>query len=254
MPVELTLDVQQRGAVRVHAVPSFAPLGVDAFFTDRSGGVSEGPYASLNLALHVGDDEHDVLENRQRVAGAIGATIDSLLFVNQVHGDRVFDASTSNGNVDADADALFCSTPHVALAILVADCVPILLADDHHVAVVHAGWRGLRSSVISNAVGKFTGSRNIHALLGPSISRDHYEVGPEVADLFRHVPNAIINGSGDRSFLDLRGVAAHQLLALGLNDANVAIAAASTDSGVTFFSDRAFRPCGRFALVAKRSS
>ncbi len=252
MSVELTLDVQQRGALLVHAATSFLALGVDAFFTDRSGGVSAGPYASLNLALHVGDDQCDVQENRRRVACAMGAELDDVRFVNQVHGSRVLDALRADES--SAADAIFCSSSRLALAILVADCVPILLADETNVAVVHAGWRGLRDNVIGNALSTFADPVRVHALLGPSISHTRYQVGPEVATFFRDVPGALVDDDRDRFLLDLREVAAHQLRTRGLPDAHVFKAAACTDEGVTFFSDRAQRPCGRFALVAKRSS
>lgn len=254
MPVPLTLLAQERGPLRVHHAASFSRLGVDAFITDRFGGVSTGPYASLNLALHVGDDPASVAENRQRVASAIGVGTGYLVFVEQVHADRVVDAQSHAG--PEQADGLFTSRSNLALAIMVADCVPILLVDEDSkgFAVVHAGWRGLKGDVLANAVERFSRPEGLHALLGPSISPRRYQVGPEVAEYFRDLPGAVHADDGDRSLLDLGKVAALLLVGLGLRDENVALCDQYTDDATMFYSARAEQPCGRFALIAKRSS
>src|SRR5690349_7320901 len=95
-------------------------------FTTRSGGVSNGPYAELNLGMHVGDDESRVLENRRRVADDLG--VRRIVFMHQVHGRDVAVVGDSNDADVADVDALVSVTPGVALGVLVADCVPILIA------------------------------------------------------------------------------------------------------------------------------
>ena len=156
MPVPLTLSSQIRGQLRVHCATELARFGVDAIITDRQGGVSAGNYESLNLALHVGDEEDDVRENRCRVAAALGVNEDHLVFADQVHGDQIADART--GAPVEQADGLFSSRSDLALAIMVADCVPVLLVDEHSpgFAVVHAGWRGLRGDVLKNAVERFS--------------------------------------------------------------------------------------------------
>ena len=92
----------------------------------------------------------------------------------------------------------------------------------------------------------------MHAFLGPCISAAAYQVGPEVAEHFTNVAGAVTPDTGDRSRLDLAPVAVAQLLALNVTDGHITIASQSTDGGTTFFSDRAQRPCGRFALVARR--
>ncbi len=252
MPVSVTLDVQDRGPLRVHCATHFEKFGVNAFVTDRSGGVSDGPYKSLNLAYHVGDVPANVTENRRRVAKSLSVTLDDLVFVDQVHEDRVVWAR----RLDAPerADALFTSSTDLALAIMVADCVPVLLVDEDSsdFAVLHAGWRGLAGAIVANTVRSFDDPARVHALVGPSISATRYQVGPEVADHFRDVRGALRDDHDDRSLLDLRLVAARQLVDLGLSEANVAVSAETTDDVATFFSDRATRPCGRFALVAQR--
>jgi purine-nucleoside/S-methyl-5'-thioadenosine phosphorylase / adenosine deaminase len=251
VPVELTLRPSTRGALRVYGLDFARSFGVDAFVTDRSGGVSEAPYDSLNLAFHVGDHRDRVAENRRRVSAAIGVADDQLVTANQVHGSDVVEVT---GPVDAAADGLVGGDDGLALAILVADCAPVLLVDESSVrfAVVHAGWRGLAEGVLANAVARFERAASLHAYIGPSISARRYQVGPEVASRFADVPGALEDDARDRSRLNLRAVAAHQLAALGLHDGHVLYSAERTDGGAPFFSDRAHRPCGRFALVARR--
>ncbi len=250
MPSKPSMIPEVRGALTVHVIPAAARLGVDAFVTDRFGGVSEGPYESLNLGGHVGDDVERVRENRRRVARA--ANVDELVIMRQVHGRNVLDVTSAGG--DFEGDGLFSSSNELALAVLVADCVPVLIVDAHSndFAVVHAGWRGLHAGVLSSAVARFNDASSLFAFLGPAISRERYQVGPEVAAHFSDVPGALLDDTGDRSLLDLHLIGAYQLRRLGLDDANIVTSDQCTDGGDLFFSDRAARPCGRFALVAKR--
>jgi YfiH family protein len=251
VPVEVTLVPETRGSLTVYPLEFARAFGVDAFVTDRFHGVSRSPYDSLNLGGHVGDDLEHVLENRRLVADAIGA--DRLVIVRQVHGSHVLNASAATP--DSEADALLHDGADLALAILVADCVPILLVDStsSRFCLVHAGWRGLRANVIATAVAHLH-AVDVHAFLGPSISPARYQVGPDVACHFEGVPDAIVDDVEDRSRLDLRRIAATQLRMSGVSDENISISAQVTDGGDTFFSDRAQRPCGRFGLVAKRVS
>jgi hypothetical protein len=240
-----------RGPLTVHPVASVREFGVEAFVTDRFHGASEAPYDSLNLGDHVGDDPEHVRENRRAVARAIGA--DRLVIVRQVHGARVIDARDATPH--SEADALFSDGSDLALAILVADCVPLLLVEStsSRFCLVHAGWRGLRAGIIAEALGQFCAAE-VHAFLGPSISPARYQVGPDVAAHFDDVPNALTPDGADRSRLDLRLVATTQLRAAGVNEEHISLSAQVTDGGDVFFSDRAHRPCGRFGIVAKRVS
>ena len=252
MPVPLTLVPETRGGLRVHALRGALEYGVDAFVTDRSGGVSTGPYDSLNLGAHVGDRLEHVAENRRRVAAAGGVDLDRLVIVRQVHGRDAVDASLVAP--DTCADTMHTERHDLALAILVADCLPVLLFDDvsTRIAVVHAGWRGLDAGVLEGAVTGFPDPPRVRAVIGPSISVDGYQVGPEVAERFAHVKGALRPDGLDHWRLDLRRVAEVQLLERGVDPHHVFATTASTDGGGTFFSDRAQRPCGRFALVARR--
>ena len=254
MPIEVTLTRQARGALRVYPISSVIRFSIDAFLTDRFGGVSQAPYDTLNLASHVGDDPDRVKENRRLVARACGVVPERLVIARQLHSSDVLEVA--GPVVGGEADALVSSTPDVALAILVADCVPVLLVDtaSTRFGAVHAGWRGLDAGVLANALSRFASPATVHAFLGPSISPDAYQVGPEVARHFTSVSGALRPDQGDRSRLDLRRVAAAQLTELGIADERIEVASQTTDGGATFFSDRAQRPCGRFALVARRAS
>ena len=247
---ELTLAPEVRGTLSVYPFLDARLLGVDAFVTDRFGGASVGSYESLNLGDHVGDDDEHVQENRRRVAIALGVT--RLLIVRQVHGAVVTTARAATS--ETRADAIIGNTSGVGIAVLVADCVPILLVDEasSNFCVAHAGWRGLQSGILTHSVNAFASPSTVHAFIGPSISAEGYQVGPEVADLFASIPHAVLADGGDRSRLDLRCVATDQLISLGIRDDHLTVARQSTDGGETFFSDRATRPCGRFALVATR--
>jgi len=173
-----------------------APQRVRALSTQRAGGVSGGPnhcYASLNLATHVGDDPDAVRRNRERLRAALPA---EPLWLNQVHGTRVLDADAPlpanvQHGLPPEADAAVTRTPGRVLAVMTADCLPVLLADRAGtvVAVAHAGWRGLAAGVIENAVRAMNvpgGAKNgdIVAWLGPAIGPREYEVGSDVRDAF----------------------------------------------------------------------
>lgn len=252
MPIELTLTSTVLEGLEIYPVDFARHFGVRAFVTGRSGGVSASPYESLNLGDHVGDEPANVTENRRRVAEAIGVDPSRLVIVNQVHGRDVVTASEATP--ESSADVITDYGDGFAVAVLVADCVPILLVDEDSptLAVVHAGWRGLENNVLESALENFEHRDAVHAFLGPCISAAAYQVGPDVAEHFTNVAGAVTADTGDRSRLDLRTVALAQLHALGITDGHVTVAAQSTDGGVTFFSDRATRPCGRFALVARR--
>jgi hypothetical protein len=254
VPVELTLKPEQRGALSVYPIEGVREFNVDAIITDRFGGVSHAPYDSLNLASHVGDHREAVEENRRRVATAIGVDLAHLITLSQVHGTDVLDVETNEINLEGDG--LVTSTSGLALAILVADCVPVLLIDDSspRFGVVHAGWRGLAAGVIASAITHFDDPRTVHAFIGPCISMEGYQVGPEVATNFAVYRESVIADVKDRSRLDLRRITVCQLVELGVLDHNIAQSRQSTDGGELFYSDRAQRPCGRFALVAKRTS
>ena len=172
--------------------PALAELaGIRHGFFTRAGGVSSGIYASLNCGTGSKDDRALVLENRARAMAALGAAADRLATPYQVHG---IDVATVNEpwqpGEGPKADATVTNRPGIVLGIGTADCGPILFADAsaNIVGAAHAGWRGALAGVAGATIAAMErlGARrdNIVAVLGPMISRDNYEVGPEVRDAF----------------------------------------------------------------------
>jgi polyphenol oxidase len=156
--------------------------------TTRAGGVSAPPFDTFNLGDHVGDDPAAVAANRKRLAAAIGLGADRVVWMNQVHGDRVEVINGPRKAAVADTDALVTSTPRLALAVVTADCVPVLLADARAgvIAAVHAGRVGARDGVVARAVEAMVAAGahapDISALLGPAVSGPNYEVPAAMAD------------------------------------------------------------------------
>jgi YfiH family protein len=153
--------------------------------TDRHGGVSPEPYATLNLADHVGDDPSNVARNRELVRAELG--LDAIVFARQVHGRDVAVVSGPTPTPPT-ADVLVTTTRRVAVAALVADCTPVLLVapDDGIVATAHAGRRGLTNGVVLAAVDAMRdlGADSIVARVGPSICPRCYEVPEELREDF----------------------------------------------------------------------
>jgi polyphenol oxidase len=208
--------------------------GGTALFTTRRGGVSEGPYASLNLGLSTDDDAGRVRDNRERLRAAVGA--ERLAQGRQVHGTRVV--------VDADsieeADGQVTTAPGVAAMVLVADCLPVALAGLERVGMVHAGWRGLAAGVLE-AGAEATGA--VAAAIGPGIGPCCYEVGDDVRAVF---------GTSERT-LDLKAIARARLEAAGVRDIHDCGLCTSCDAE-RFFSHRRDRGVtGRQAGLAWRS-
>lgn len=152
-------------------------------FTSRPGGLSEGPFAGLNLATHTGDDPVHVRVNRQMVSEVLG--VDAQWAVpRQVHGSRAVPASSLKLGMDDEADAVTADLPGVPTAVMVADCIPLALVGGERSTVAHAGWRGLCAGVIEQAV-ESNGDEDLEAWIGPCIGPCHFEVGPEMVDTFR---------------------------------------------------------------------
>jgi polyphenol oxidase len=237
-----------------------APPAVRAACTARSGGASAGPYDSLNLGDHVGDEPAAVAANRAAFAQALRARP---VFLRQVHGTKVvrLAADTPDG---AEADGCFTSASGVACTIMVADCMPVLLArdDGRAVGAAHAGWRSLAGGVIESAC---EGLRNapgvpparaegLMAWLGPCIGPQAFEVGADVKAAFEKQDpgaSAFFRPHAPGKWLaDLPALARRRLAGLGIsrvygNDGSAAWCTVSDAS--RFFSHRRDRTSGRFA-------
>ena len=161
-----------------------APPGVRAGCTLRSGGVSAAPYASLNLGTHVSDEPAAVVENRQRVRATLQLPAEPL-WLQQEHGVRVIDADLPGE--PGPADGAVTRLGGRVLAILVADCMPVLFAsqDGSVLAVAHAGWRGLAAGVLEATVAAMdVDPKGLSCWTGPHIGPDHFEVGDAVRAAF----------------------------------------------------------------------
>lgn len=161
--------------------------GYEVVFTTRRGGVSEGPYASLNFGRRSGDDVERVDENRRIACEAIGADVERLALNHQVHSTRVVRAAA--GVRGERADGLWTDEPALPILAMSADCLPIALARvdcPPALGVLHAGWRGLLEGVVAAGVDALGGGR-LAAAIGPAIGPCCYEVGEEVAQPYRDV-------------------------------------------------------------------
>jgi len=218
------------------------------FFT-RRGGVSKGPFASLNCSLSSQDDRDAVVRNRGRVAGALGVSHGHLVGCTQVHGIDVVTVETPwASGTGPRADAMVTQRPGVALGIITADCAPVLFADIHAgiIGAAHAGWRGAVAGIIEATIGAMTklGARTerIAAAVGPCIGQSSYEVAADLRDavLTREAADARFFADGKqmgRWQFDLPGYCAARLYAAGV--AEVAITGIDTlTEEERFFSHR----------------
>jgi polyphenol oxidase len=237
--------------------------------TGRGGGVSGAPYDYLNLGLHVGDDARAVTENRRRVAGAIGAKLSSFVIPQQVHKGGVQVVTAADGGRGAmtvedalpDTDALITREAGIVLAVLLADCVPVIVFDPATpaVGVIHAGWGGTVRHVARNAVEAMrrefgSDPSALLAGVGPSIGPASYEVGADVAELARaKFPGAnVVRPRGEgKSLLDLWGSNVADLLDAGVPHKCIEVAGLDTfQMSEQFFSHRRQQPTGRFMALA----
>jgi YfiH family protein len=202
------------------------------FFT-RRGGVSKGPFASLNCSLSSQDDRESVLRNRGRVADALGVPLAGLVGCTQVHGIDVVTVETPwEPGAGPRADAMVTRRPDLALGIITADCAPVLFADTEAgvVGAAHAGWRGAVAGIIEATIAAMErlGARSgrIVAAVGPCIGQDSYEVAADLRDA------VLARGPADTGFFadgrrdarwqfDLAGYCAARLRAAGVAEVAV---------------------------------
>jgi YfiH family protein len=221
-------------------------------FTDREGGGSAGDFASLNLGGHVGDDAAAVEANREAVASSVGVARDHLLFMQQCHGAEVLVADGPWGPAGPPpADGVVTSRSGLALAVLVADCTPVLLADAEAgvVAAVHAGRPGMTAGIVDVAVERMRelGARELTAVVGPSICARCYEV----PDDLRAAAAAVVPESSARSWSGTPAidVAAGVVAQLAANDVAVQWVPGCAREDQRLFSYRRDGRTGRYAGV-----
>lgn len=222
--------------------------------TTRAGGVSKPPFDTFNLGDHVGDDPGAVAENRARLATAVGLRAGRVVWMNQVHGDRVEVVDGPREAAVDETDALVTRTARLALAVVTADCVPVLMADARAgvAAAVHAGRVGAARGVVTRTVEAMVelGAQpdDISTLLGPAVSGDNYEVPAAMADeVEAALPGSRTTTAAGTPGLDLRAGIACQLKGLGVTA--IDIDPRCTVADPTLFSHRRDAPTGRLASL-----
>ncbi len=214
---------------RLEILTSDLLQGVGHGFFTRRGGASSGIFRGLNCGGGSSDQTSVVETNRARAAEAMGVAPDRLITVHQIHSAYAVTVGDTQPDPRPQADALVTATPGTAIAVLTADCQPVLLADRAAgvVGAAHAGWRGAREGVLEavlDAMESLGATRaDITAVIGPAISQRAYEVGPEFFEMFfdEDRDNAMFfaNGEGDRYLFDLPGYGLHRLRAAGVGQA-----------------------------------
>ena len=223
----------------MHSSPViFPPLSIfapddrgQAFITTRHGGHSNAPFHSFNLGLHVNDNVEDVLKNRHQLAQHLNVANSNVVYMNQVHGNRVEMIDSVVDGYIPECDAMITTLKDVVLMVLVADCVPIVFADSQQsvIAVAHAGWRGTVQQITAEVLTKMQHEchcnlSDIKVMLGPSIGCCCYKIGAEVVDnVNRSIPfasDSIINRNGDL-YLDLHLANRQVLIHHGVPDNNI---------------------------------
>lgn len=219
---------------RTKPAPLHSPLldslrdkGIRHGFFTRIGGASQGIYDGLNVGLGSHDEPATVIENRKRVADWLSVTPDRLLTVHQVHSPHAVVVHEPFSGERPQADAMVTNRPGIALGALAADCGPVLFADGEAgvIGAAHAGWKGAFSGVLENTIAAMEGlgarRDRIIAVLGPSISQDNYEVGPEFAGRFVEADPANArwfrpSGKEHHHLFDLNGYTVARLVAAGV--------------------------------------
>jgi YfiH family protein len=234
------------------------PANVGILFTDRRGGFSLPPYDSLNLATHVGDDLNTVQRNRELLKSALPY---KPIWLNQVHGCDVFDADDWDGCQIPTADAAVTTKANQVLAIMTADCLPILLTSKcgSVIGAVHAGWRGLASGVIEKTIQAMqlkiialNLQTNIQAYFGVAIGPKSFEVGEEVKTIFvKHAPQVsnlfTPTERAGKYMADIYGLARNRLNARGIHQIDGG--QECTYKNMNFFSYRRDQVTGRMASL-----
>jgi YfiH family protein len=255
------MGLETFGKVRIitlERLNSHANGKVKHAFCTRLGGVSQGPFRSLNFDAQGGDSRENVLQNKTILGGAVGLDPDQIFLANQMHGDQVLildedPAESPSKYFYLDYDAMVTQRKGIAIGVLTADCLPILVYDPTKevIGVVHAGWRGTCLNVIGNVLSKLRKSFNVEPAdlvvgLGPCIGECCYHVDIKVVRSIKNSTNRwkefIKPLKANRYSFDLVGLNIHQLLQVGVPEDNIVrVNACTACNSKIFFSHRAHR-------------
>lgn len=230
---------ESKAGIKYVTVPEWENRGVSMGFSSRLGGVSHGPYESLNLALHVDDDYYNVIENRRRYLDLFALPLENMVCCEQVHSNSVAIVDNEDqgcgaldqGSVLPGFDAMVTAAPGVMLTTFYADCVPIFFFDplQRVVAIAHSGWKGTMGRIAANTVGvmknNFSSStRDMEAFIGPGIGSCCFRIGEDLAQKVKEeLPelDGILNWNQGRYTWDLRLTIKLMLREIGLTSDNV---------------------------------
>jgi len=221
-------------------------------FTDRFRGFSSGIYDSLNLALHVGDNPKHVRLNRELLAEKMD--VKNLVFMNQIHGNRIEIITAKNRAKSMECDGMITNLKDTALCVMVADCIPLLFYDPLQkvIAVAHAGRNGVYLKIANGVVEKMISNfnchvKNIKVFVGPSIKSCCYEVKNDVTKGFENY----LHVKGGKIFLDIVQKCIDDLKNIGIYNSNIDISPICTCCDENYFSYRRSGVTGRFCGAIK---
>lgn len=212
--------------------------GARVVFSTRRGGVSEGPFAGLNLGILTGDERERVIENRRRLAASVGLAPERIAIGRQVHGAFIACHETPQdpspyaqpGAPIPEVDGHVTAVPALAALVFVADCLPVALSGPGGVAILHCGWRGLAAGIVQKGAAAIGAT---DAAIGPGIGPCCYEVGDDVVEALAPLGAGVADGR----MLDLRQIARRALAAAGVERIETAASCTSCESD-RFFSHR----------------
>ena len=249
------LEAVCRNGIHLIEAPSLeARFGVRAVFTGRDGGSSLGPFSSFNLSYNVGDNRNDVASNRDRLQESMGISLKDWVFCRQVHGVtatvvgplQVGRGSTDISSAIPGCDSLVTRLERVVLAVLTADCAPVVMIapGGNVVSVTHMGWRGALAGVVTVALGKLTGTAccppgGVIALIGPHIGACCMEVAGDVAQRFRvRFGDEVVVGRPPAVAVDLGAACRRELEAAGVMSGSIFDTDICTRCNDSYFSYR----------------
>jgi YfiH family protein len=216
-------------------------------FFDRTDGVSEGEYESLNVALDSGDSDKSVLKNREKIAAVFETKISNMIMLNQQHGTKVHVIDSKNldeykfknpeQSLSNKGDSIITNQKGVLIGVSTADCAPILLCDlkEKYIGVIHAGWKGAIGKIIENTIEKMKSlkCKDIVAAIGPCLQKRYFEVDYEIID---QVDKRYLISYGDKTLFDMQFLILEKLMKLGVK--SVSKLNIDTISNENFFSYR----------------
>lgn len=234
------------------------------FFSTRNGGTSTGAYESNNLALHVGDDDNAVIENRKLHAKALNHQLEDFIFTEQTHSDNIYHVTSERniGTLSMDdtiknTDGLYTFEDDVVLNAFVADCTPVYFYSkaDHLVGVLHCGWQGTVKGLTYKALNEVCQKHNLDinnfkVVIGPSIAQENFEVGQDVIDLVNNLDyidyaSTYTVKNDEKYLLDVKKINYLQAMAAGVKPENIKVTDLDTFDNDNFFSFRKENVCGR---------